>query len=570
MIIDVHTHLFTLRTVLTREAMRVITQRLRDRGFPDFMIQAIEKLLDELLDRPRYLNERQLLGLLFEKLLDTDDFNTLLDTELAGLPITVTLQGDDPADLPLDVLRRALDQISTLTDDAATVGKSVFDVVETLRISMKPTITDVADHVLDQLDRDDAIAALMMDIRAPDEPDRDGESFLRQIRGTEEAALQRPGRVLPFFAVHPERPDHLDLLKEAVEERGFVGVKLYPSLGYPVDHPHLLQVYDYCLEKDLPVLLHCSHGGFYRTEEDVDLCDPSDWEGVLQGDRAELRVCFAHFGGWEALGKPDGLDPGTWGRTILDLIRDPDRGNVFTDLAYHTTQMADPADEAHYFDKLSELLEDDLLRRRILYGSDTWLLRLDLTNTVFRRYFQQKMTAAEFRQIAEIGPREFLGFPARGRPMRANLRRYVDHMEAHRGVVGAEPATWLLEELSEAAEVDRAPASWSVRKDASARTWQGLADVMTNSQRQKFLAARHIALRELTYYQPRDPNFFQKCQHLARTFLQFAGQGAPYRGGWDDTSAVNHFTDLFQKGENTLGEVAMTLDSVYEYGRPLT
>ena len=565
--IDVHTHLFTLRTVLTREAVRVLAQRLADRGFPDFVVQAIEKLLDDLLDHPRYLTERQYLGLLFQKLLDTDDFNDLLDTRLAGLPITLTLRGGDPEDLPLEVLQRALDRISTLTDDAATVGTSFFDVVQALRISMLPTITDVGDHILDQLDQDDAIVALMMDIRAPDEPERDRDNFLRQAAGTEEAALQRPGRVLPFFGVHPERPDLLPLLRQAVEDRGFVGVKLYPSLGYPVDHPTLLEVYDYCLEMDLPVLLHCSHGGFYRTEDAIDFCDPGDWESVLTGDRAGLRVCFAHFGGWEALGKPDGLDQGTWGRTILDLIRS--RDHVFTDLSYHTDQMADSQDEAHYFEKLSELLEDDLLKRRILYGSDTWLLRLDLTNRVFRTHFQQRLTPDEFRLIAEEGPKEFLGFPMDGQPMRANLRRYVDNMEANRERLGAEPAAWLEEELSEAVTVDRASASWSVRKDASARTWQGLADVMTNSQRQKFAVARSLKLSELTYFRPRDPNFDHLCEDLARKFVQFAGQGAEYRGEWDDTRAVNHFTDLFRRGENTLGEVALVLDSIFEYEKGL-
>jgi predicted TIM-barrel fold metal-dependent hydrolase len=530
-------------------------------------VAAIDKLLDDLLDRPRYLNERQLLGLLFQKLLDTDGFNQLLDTRLAGMPITLTLRGADPMDLPLEALQRALDQISTLTDDASSVGKSIYDVVATLRISMKPTITDVADHVLEQLDQDDAIVALMMDIRAPDEGARDRENFLRQIAGTEEAALQRPGRVLPFFAVHPERPDCLALLKQAVEKRGFVGVKLYPSLGYSIDHPTLLEVYDYCLEMDLPVVLHCSHGGFYRKAEYIDYCDPGDWEAVLTGDRAGLRVCFAHFGGWQALGEPDGLDPGTWGRTILDLIQT--RPNVFTDLAYHTSQMGDPAAEAHYFSKLAELLADDLLKRRILYGSDTWLLRLDLANTYFRSYFEERMTEAEFRQISEIAPMEFLGFPRPGRAMRPNLQRYVAAVDARRSKLGAEPAKWLRNRLSGSLTVDRAPASWSIRKDAPARTWQGLANVMTNSQRQKFLTARLIQLSDLTYFQPRDPNFHHKCQHLALTFVQFAGQGGAYRGRWDDTSAVNHFTELFRKGEDTLGEVALVLDSVFEYGKPL-
>lgn len=156
------------------------------------------------------------------------------------------------------------------------MGKSPFDIVQTLRLAMRTTITQVADELLDQMDPNDALVALMMDIYAPDESGRDRDNFIRQIEGTQEAALHRPGRVLPFFAVHPERPGHLALLRDAVESRGFLGVKLYPSLGYRVDSDPLRAVYTYCLEKDLPILLHCGHGGFYRRREYINFCDPKE------------------------------------------------------------------------------------------------------------------------------------------------------------------------------------------------------------------------------------------------------------------------------------------------------
>lgn len=569
MIIDVHSHLFTLRTVLTREAIRVITQRLTDRGFPGFIVSAMEGLLDDLLDRPRYLDERELLGLLFVKLLGNDDFNALLDERLAGLPLTITLREGDPRDLPIGVLRRALDTVSTVVDDGASVGKSVFDIVETLRISMHSTITEVADEILDQMDRDDAVVALMMDIHGPGEPQRDRDNFRRQIDGHREAALQRPGRVLPFFGLHPERPDHFELLQSAIETQGFVGVKLYPSLGYRIDQEELLRVYRYCAEKDVPVLLHCGHGGFYRKREYIDYCDPTPWTDVLVDDLEGLRVCFAHFGGWQSLGKPDGLDEGSWGHTILELIES--RPNVFTDLAYHTDQMVDRDLEAHYFGRLAELLEDPKLQRRILYGTDSWLLRMDLTNAVYRAYYEAKMGPGDFDKIARLAPMEFLGFPGTdGGAMRANLARYVAFMDANRERLGAEPASWLADELSGPATVERSPAGWSVRKDAPARTWQGLSDMMSNAQKHKgFLAARHLRLRELSYFRPRDPNFGHLAQQRALVFAQFAGQGAPYRAAYDDTSAVELFTEAFRKGERTLGEVAVLLDSVFHYDRAL-
>lgn len=569
MIINVHAHLFTLRTVLSRDAIRVITQRLTDKGFPDFFVQAVERFLDDLLDRPEVLDEREVLARLFAKLLGTAGFNNLLDTKLAGLPIIVTLRSGRLEDLPVDALRRALDSITSALEDGSKVGKSPFDLVATLRISMRPTITDVADELLAQMGADDALVALMMDIHGPDDPPRDRESFLRQVHGTEEAALQRPGRVLPFFGVHPDREDHFELMKEAIEKRGFLGVKLYPSLGYEIGHPKLMEVYRYCVDQDVPVLLHCGHGGFYRKQEYIDYCDPRHWIPVLRGDLESLRVCFAHFGGWQSLGTPEGLNPGTWGHTILELMRS--LPNVFTDLAYHTDQMTSPERTSFYFQSLAVLLQDAKLQRRILFGTDSWLLRLDLLDIDFRNHFEQHMSAADFRKIAELAPREFLGFPPQvGGALQANLRRYVDHMAAGRSSVGAEPAEWLQDLVGQPFEQVRASADWNIHRDACARTYQGLANLLTSAQKHKgFKANRTLPLRELTYFKPRDPNFGFTCEDRARKFLQFAGQGVRYRGTYDDDSAVTLFATVFRKGEKQLAEVAALLDSVFEYPRAL-
>jgi predicted TIM-barrel fold metal-dependent hydrolase len=56
------------------------------------------------------------------------------------------------------------------------------------------------------------------------------------------------------------------------------------------------RVFDYCLEKDLPILLHCNQGGFHESAESVEFCNPEHWRNILK-DRPGLRVCFAHAGG---------------------------------------------------------------------------------------------------------------------------------------------------------------------------------------------------------------------------------------------------------------------------------
>jgi predicted TIM-barrel fold metal-dependent hydrolase len=565
--VNIHAHIFTLQSVLSREAVRVMAQRLEDYGAPAFIVAAVTRLLERLLDRPELLDERELLARLLTELKGVSGFDRFVEENLSRLPFAVVIRGDGLEELQLATLRQALDELSTAMADPDDVAMRPFDIVETLRLAMRSTITEVADVLLEQMEPDDALVALMMDIRAADEPERDRANFLRQLRGTREAALQRPGRVLPFFAVHPDRPEHFELMEEALEGGAFVGVKLYPSLGYAVDGPELMKVYDYCIDRDVPVLLHCSHGGFYRRKEFVDYCDPAHWKPVIEGELAGLRVCFAHFGGWQSLGRPDGLDEGTWGRTILDLMRDCPQ--VYTDLSFHTDQMHDPEDEAHYFQTLAGLLRDDHLRYRILFGTDSWLLRMEMTEAVFWRYYRERMTPEDFARIASRAPRAFLGFPEReGDPPRPNLQRHLDFLVDHRSRVGRAPATWVTELTDETFDALREPADWH-RKARPVRCTYALArEYMTGAQRNGgYSVARTLRLDELRYFRPGDPNFSGPiCRGLALHLVGCCEDGgAGYVPGWSRGDAVTRLQEVFRKGDKRLVDLAALLDTIFDF-----
>lgn len=568
--VNVHAHIFTLRTVLSAEAVDVIIQRLNDRGVPPLIVAAVQLFLEGLLERPEILDERAILARLLEALKRVAGFDAFVQANLARLPFAVVLEGDALDELPADTLRTALDQLTSAMDRSTTAGTRPFDIVQTLRLALRSTITEVADELLDQMGRDDALVALMMDIRAPDEVERDRSNFLRQIAGTREAVLQRPGRVLPFFAVHPGRPDHHELMQDAIGSGAFVGVKLYPSLGYAVDTDTLKRVYRYCIDQDVPVLLHCSHGGFYRSTDYINYCDPAVWKPVLTGSLEGLRVCFAHFGGWQSLGTPGGLQPGTWGGTILQLMRD--LPNVFTDLAYHCDQMLNAAHEEQYFRTLKSLLEDAKLRRRILFGTDSWLLRLDMTESVFWSYYRRRLSSADFDRIASAAPREFLGFGAGGgAPMRANLARHVEFLVSHRTEFGAEPAAWFREATGAASQAQRDPADWNQRAHAVRCTYRMCREHMSSSQsRGGYRGNRTTRLDELGYYRPRDPNFHLLVDALALNLIGCGEDtGVEYRDEWSRGAAVERMKAVLEAGSMRLVDVAGLMDSMFRFEEPL-
>lgn len=85
--------------------------------------------------------------------------------------------------------------------------------------------------------------------RAPN----DGRAHLRM----QADIIQHAGdRLIGFAGIDPRRDDATDLLRWAVEELGFRGLKLYPPHGY---YPHddvCWPMWEYCAENDVPVMVH--------------------------------------------------------------------------------------------------------------------------------------------------------------------------------------------------------------------------------------------------------------------------------------------------------------------------
>ncbi len=62
--------------------------------------------------------------------------------------------------------------------------------------------------------------------------------------------------VIPFAHIDPRRPGAFRRLKSLVEQDGFRGVKIYPTLGYRPDYQVLMNnIYPYMIEKNIPPLL---------------------------------------------------------------------------------------------------------------------------------------------------------------------------------------------------------------------------------------------------------------------------------------------------------------------------
>lgn len=238
---------------------------------------------------------------------------------------------------------------------------------------------------------------LLMDLATGWETDKIKKSYPEQVKEMGELSAQRP--VLPFLFVDPRRYGLEDsseelyhLFKQAFENKDnpYFGVKIYPCLGYHPNDFRLWPIYKLCVEYDIPVLSHCGGEivttdrkkimvfdgkieipitGKNRKEVGYQLNDPGLWIPVLEQFKT-LKLNIAHFGASGAWldNKKKKLKrkfPQHRKQTILDMVVKYE--NVYTDLSYSFA-------DKKLIEPLKELMKTEKYRKKILFGTDFWVV----------------------------------------------------------------------------------------------------------------------------------------------------------------------------------------------------
>ncbi|WP_245525474.1 amidohydrolase family protein [Mesorhizobium sp. M00.F.Ca.ET.216.01.1.1] len=190
----------------------------------------------------------------------------------------------------------------------------------------------------------------------------------------------------------------LTTVRTALAEHGFIGAKLYPPMGFRAsgnEPPYpkrtakalgfepskqldaaLHDLYHLCVELDAPILAH----GYASNGSGPDYAkrgDPAYWIPIFE-QFPTLRVCLAHFGGFDARsagreGMP--LPEGSWEWRLGEFIKSHPRQNVVADISYFSEILTAKADArkslATSFKRW--LTEFDSGCDHILFGSD-WIM----------------------------------------------------------------------------------------------------------------------------------------------------------------------------------------------------
>jgi predicted TIM-barrel fold metal-dependent hydrolase len=255
---------------------------------------------------------------------------------------------------------------------------------------MNRDISEVAEDMIREMkDADIQLTIpLMMDLKAASFGEMAETPYAVQVTWLSEIALKYPGRIMPFIMFDPRREGAAELVKHALDKLGFLGIKMYPPLGYHPDpesiinnpdaNAQLEEVYQHCNEQQVPITAHCSWGGAYgsaimRHKESFPLfTSPNQWKRVVE-KYPGLRLSFGHFGGhW--------LEPErSWLGEAIQLMED--HTNVFADVSYHHEGLEGHTSRAYAAILRDEVMANEKIRERVMFGTDwpmgrhTWTMK---------------------------------------------------------------------------------------------------------------------------------------------------------------------------------------------------
>ena len=260
--------------------------------------------------------------------------------------------------------------------------------------------------------------------------------------------LPHKGTIHPFISFDPARelayrkqmknPDgkleedgSLNLVKESIDQYGFIGVKLYNAMGYrPVNNAlvdekrrkialHkkkyvfkgeeydevLKELYEYCVKEEIPITTHCEMDGSEAYHDaSFDFGHPIFWKDILDNDRfSKLKLNLAHFG-WNK----DTFHEGnrSWVQDICKMLEKYE--NLYTDVSHNRVVLK--GNKEKFIDAYTVLSKNfPWIKKKILFGIDWHVIERVLGFEDFKDRYIEILDKSGFNQ-KEID--DFLGINA--------------------------------------------------------------------------------------------------------------------------------------------------------------
>jgi predicted TIM-barrel fold metal-dependent hydrolase len=223
----------------------------------------------------------------------------------------------------------------------------------------------------------------------------------------------------------PDGAGSLALVRYAIEKAGFIGVKVYPPVGFrPLDNATLgpstgdvgvrldlalRAAYAYCEAEQVPVMSHTGNSNGFAPGYG-ELASPDSWRPVMAA-YPNLRLNLAHFGALEGAETDRGVKAcEAWIRQAAVLMNT--YPHIYADVGCSSLPVYE--DWAMlYLDALEDIVQKyPIVKKRLMFGTDFWLNRFDPNSGLFVDAFAQTFEKA-------------FGVDARRDMMGANALRFL-------------------------------------------------------------------------------------------------------------------------------------------------
>ena len=263
-------------------------------------------------------------------------------------------------------------------------------------------------------------------------------------------------RIHPFVGFDPMRALNdgaagttVALVKDAVLNKGFIGVKVYPEMGWNPFHntpanagtPERAQALDailddffgWCADEQVPVTAHCNHSNYPNPNADAaNYGAPDEWLSVLAAHPG-LRLNLGHFGGAHD-------DPAAYDWTWKIAGGMAKYGWLFADVGCH--HAADAALMQVHFGVLQKIAGTyAVMADRLMFGTD-WYMEANnpSPNAFLDEYKTRYLAAFGAGQAAKFMSGNALGFLGFGA---GNLTANGQRLRQRYHDVGVAPPSWL-------------------------------------------------------------------------------------------------------------------------------
>lgn len=280
--------------------------------------------------------------------------------------------------------------------------------------------------------------------------------FKTQLNHVKDLKRKYPNELLPFLGIDPRMELHGQDINEFLFQyfnpsrfSGFVGLKLYPSLGFYPFHPRLEPVYRFAIDHQLPIMTHCTPDGAYWSDKTLpqhlqfplsfnpvgattpidpgirskcinlkndiqrnyhlkpmDFCDyflhPLNyWDVLLK--YPELKLCLAHTGGEGTIkGKEERVIAREWYKDIKELLVNCDFPNLYADVSF----------VLHDEDVITQFIKDlnsgSLPIEKMLFGTDFFMTARIKNEKDLVDNFRSKIGQVFWNKMAVENPKKYL------------------------------------------------------------------------------------------------------------------------------------------------------------------